>query len=82
MNRLIVVFALLASGCYSWDLHKAENGCVSDTQCGEFMFCETVTATCRCKDDRGCGLDEFCNSQNFCQVRAGLLASTSGAFRP
>ena len=75
MRHLLIACALLSTGCLDWEMHKLEDGCQVDSQCGEFMYCETVTGSCRCVDDRGCGLDEFCNSQNFCQVRSGCLSN-------
>ena len=68
--RAVLVCALLALSCT-----PTEGRCTLDSQCDALgqghRACDLERGSCACVDDRGCGVDELCNSAGACQARSG-----------
>ena len=70
MMRAVLVCALLALSCT-----PTAGRCTLDSQCDALgqghRTCDLERGSCACVDDRGCGVDELCNSAGACQARSG-----------
>jgi hypothetical protein len=72
---LVFAFVGVVDGCSCGPGEGEPLQCSADSQCdpaGEgFLFCSVETGFCLCKDDRGCGAGETCNSLGRCQAESG-----------
>src|SRR5688572_27440808 len=70
----VLVVVAFASACPP----SGPGKCTEDAQCTRidpYHACELKTGTCKCTDDRGCGIGDFCNALGDCQTVSGCTTN-------